>query len=56
MDFSGFAALIASKSDISSGSQTVLQWIIAGSIILVLLALTTYRAITRTFHRGPDDT
>jgi hypothetical protein len=48
--------LLAKTASFSVGSQQFLAWMVAGSLVLVMLVVTTYREITRRFDCGPRDT
>jgi hypothetical protein len=47
--------LRAKTAPSSVGSQQFLAWVVAGSVVLVLLVVTTYRDIARRFDCGPRD-
>jgi hypothetical protein len=46
----------AKTASFAVGSQQFLAWVVAGSVVLVLLAVTTYRETARRFDYGPRDT
>jgi len=50
-----FGQLVAA-STFFAGSQRFLDWMIAGSVLLVVFLITLYRAIARGFDLGPRDT
>jgi hypothetical protein len=48
--------LLATSIHVSVDSQQFLAWMVAGSVVFVLLVATAYRVIARTFDLGPRDT